>query len=76
MCRACSFCARGAGALETGSIDSAIHEDDVKKYEYNPITGHRDIALQRESIFSKVNQNRIENQKNQIKTGCETRNRM
>ena len=31
LCRACSFCARGAGAPETGSIDSAIHEDDVKK---------------------------------------------
>ena len=34
-----------------------------KKSEYNPITGHRDIVLQREFIFSKVNKNRIENQK-------------
>ena len=25
-----------------------------KKSEHNPITGHRDIVLQRESIFSKV----------------------
>ena len=31
MCRAYSFCARGAGTLETGSIDSAFRVDAILK---------------------------------------------
>ena len=55
LCRACSFCARGAGTLETGSIDSAFRVATIyKKVWYNPTSGRGARVLQRGPAALKI----------------------